>query len=155
MLWFERRVLSILENIWYSPCDSSLKIERAGASPGKARFVTSSKNLRLAKMTAWRDLRRSRACVRFESAIWPTACPAPGPRKDDDQNRYQDHQRIVKVELKRRIKALKAKELINQSHPSFIGKVFIREAGYEHGEIGNQARYIEKHLEPPFDLIEL
>jgi hypothetical protein len=59
----------------------------------------------------------------------------------------------VKVELKRRIKALKANELINQSHSLFIGKVFSREAGYEYGEIGNQARYIEKHLEPPSILL--
>src|SRR6266508_3401379 len=37
MLWFERRLLSIIENMWIPPCDTSLKIERAGASPGKAR----------------------------------------------------------------------------------------------------------------------
>src|SRR5262245_1979540 len=26
---------------------------------------------------------RSRACARFESAIWPAACPLPGPPKND------------------------------------------------------------------------
>src|SRR5262249_34305136 len=55
MLRFERRVLSILENMWYSPCDASLKIERAGASPGKARFVTRSKNLWLTNTTVLRS----------------------------------------------------------------------------------------------------
>jgi hypothetical protein len=50
-------------------------------------------------------------------------------------------------------KALMANELINQSHPLFIGKVLSREAGYEHGEVGNQARYAEKHLEPPSILL--
>jgi hypothetical protein len=117
-----------------------LKIERAGALPGQARFVTSSKNLRLAKMTAWRDLRRSRACVRFESAIWPTACPAPGPTKDDDQYRYQDHQQIVKIELKRRLKPLELNELINQSHALFISKFLGNEARCERYEVGNRAQ---------------
>ena len=46
----------------------------------------------------------------------------------------------MKVELNRRIKALKANELINHSHPLFIGNVFSREAGYERGEIGNRAK---------------
>ena len=55
----------------------------------------------------------------------------------------------MKVELKRRVKALKANELINQSHPLFIGKVLSREASYEHGKVSNRLQYIEKHLEPP------
>jgi hypothetical protein len=55
----------------------------------------------------------------------------------------------VKVEFKRRIKALKANELINQSRPLFTSKVLSREAGYEHDEVSNRAQYIEKHLAPP------
>jgi len=126
-----------------------LKIERAGASPGKARFVTRSQTLRLTKKTAWRDLWRSRVCARFESAIRPSVRSFPFPPKYDDQHRYQDHQQIVKVELKRRVKPLKANELINQNHPLFIGKFLGSEARYEHDEVGNRVRYIEKHSEPP------
>jgi hypothetical protein len=55
----------------------------------------------------------------------------------------------VKVEFKRRVKPLKADELINQNHPLFIGKFFGSEARYEHDEVDNRVRYIEKHLEPP------
>src|SRR5882672_757103 len=149
MLWFERRVLSIPENMWIPPCDSSLKVERAGASPGKAHFVTRSRNLQLTKRAARRDLWRSRACARFESAIRPTVCPIPRPPKDDDQYRYQDHQQVVKVEFKSRVKPLKMNELIDQGHPLFIGKFLNSEASYEHGEVGNRVRYVEKHLEPP------
>jgi hypothetical protein len=76
----------------------------------------------------------------FESAIWPTACPFPGPPKDDDQYRYQDHKQIVKVELKRRVKPLKADELIDQGHPLFISKFLNSEARYEDGEVGNRAQ---------------
>ena len=36
---------------------ADLKIERAGASPGKARFVTRSENLCINKGTGWRELR--------------------------------------------------------------------------------------------------
>jgi hypothetical protein len=79
----------------------------------------------------------------------PTVRPFPCSPKDDDQYRYQDQQQVVKLELKCRIKALEANELTDQSHPLFIGKVLNREAGYEHREVGNHARYIEKHLEPP------
>jgi hypothetical protein len=115
-----------------------LKIERAGASPGKARFVTSSQTLLLTRKTAWRDLWRSRVCAQFELAIWPTACSFPCPPKDDDQYRYQDHQQVAKVELKRRVKPLKANELIDQDHPLFIDKFFSSEARYEHDEVGNR-----------------
>ena len=85
----------------------------------------------------------------------PTVRPFPCSPKDDDQHRYQDPQWIVKGELKRRVKPLKVNELINQNHPLFIGKFLGSEARYEHGEVGNRLQYIEKHLEPPFDLIEL
>ena len=86
---------------------------------------------------------------RFESAIWPSVGPIPGTPKDDDQYRYQDHQQIVKVEFKRRLKPLKVNGLINQGHPLFIGKFLNSEARYEHDELGNRVQYIEKHLEPP------
>jgi hypothetical protein len=55
----------------------------------------------------------------------------------------------VKIELKRRVKPLKVNELINQNHPLFIGKFLGSEARYEHDEVGNRVRYIEKHSEPP------
>src|SRR5882672_9804919 len=138
MLWFERRVLSIPENMWIPPCDSSLKVERAGASPGKAHFVTRSRNLQHTKRAARRDLWRSRACARFESVKRPTVCPIPCPPKDDDQYRYQDHQQIVKVELKRRVKPLNANELIDQGHPLFLGKPLSSEARYEHGKVSDR-----------------
>jgi hypothetical protein len=79
----------------------------------------------------------------------------PGSPKDNDQYRYQDHQQIVKVELKRRVKPLKVNVLIDQDHPLFIGKLFRSEARYEHDEVGSRLQYIEKHSDPPFDLIEL
>src|SRR6266498_3558143 len=78
----------------------SLKIECAGASPGKARFVTRSQTLRLTKGTAWRNLWRSRVCARFESAIRPTVRTIPRSPKDDDQHRYQDHEQVVKFVFK-------------------------------------------------------
>jgi hypothetical protein len=40
-------------------------------------------------------------------------------------------------------------ELINQGHPLLIGKFFSSEARYEHDEVDNRVRYIEKHLNPP------
>ena len=43
MQWFERRVSSILDSMWYFPCDTSLKIERAGASPGNIHFLLAAK----------------------------------------------------------------------------------------------------------------
>jgi hypothetical protein len=85
----------------------------------------------------------------FESAIQPTVRPVPCPPKDDDQYCYQDHQQIVKVELKRRVNPLRVNELINQGNPLFIGKILGSEARYEHDEVDNCVRYIEKHLEPP------
>jgi hypothetical protein len=85
----------------------------------------------------------------FESAIWPAVCPIPSPPKDDDQYRYQDHQQIVKVELKRRVNPLKANELINQGNPLFIGKFLGREARYEHGKVSNHMQCMEKHMEHP------
>src|SRR4030095_15314967 len=86
--------------------------------------------------------------ARCESVIWPTTCPAPGTTKDDDQYRYQDHQQIVKIELKRRLKPLELNELINQSHALFISKFLGNEARYERYEVGNRAQQIEKHLAP-------
>jgi len=126
-----------------------LKIERAGASPGKARFVTRSQTLLLTRKTAWRDLWRSRVCARFESAIWPTVCPLPRPPNNVDQYRYQDHQHVAKVEFKGRAEPLMVNELINQVHPLFIGKFLGRESRYEYDEISNCVQYVEKHLEPP------
>ena len=55
----------------------------------------------------------------------------------------------MKVELKRRVNLLKVDELINQNHPLFIGKFLGSEARYEHDEVDNRVRYIEKHSEPP------
>ncbi|HKQ75276.1 MAG TPA: hypothetical protein VJ810_16375 [Blastocatellia bacterium] len=55
----------------------------------------------------------------------------------------------MKIEFKRRLKPLKVDELIDQGHPLFIGKFLGREARQKHGEVGNRAQYIEKHLEPP------
>src|SRR6266508_5590712 len=127
----------------------SLKIECAGASPGKARFVTRSQTLRLTKGTAWRNLWRSRVCARFESAIRPTVRTIPRSPKDDDQHRYQDHEQVVKIELKCGLKPLKVDELIDQGHPLFIGKFLGREARQKHDELVNRLQYIEKHLEPP------
>ena len=40
-------------------------------------------------------------------------------------------------------------ELIDQCDPLFIGNFLNSEVGYEHDEVGNRARQIEKHLEPP------
>ena len=85
----------------------------------------------------------------FESAIWPAVCPFPCPPKDDDQYRYQDHQQVVKVEIKHRVEPLNMNELIDQGHPLFIGKFLNSEASYEDGEVGDRAQYAEKHLEPP------
>src|SRR6266508_3321122 len=127
----------------------SLNIERAGALPGKAHFVTRSQTLRLTKGTAWRDLWRSRVCARFESAIRPTVRTIPRPPKDVDQYRYQDQQQVVKIELKRRLKPLKLDELIDQGYPLFIGNFLGHEARQKHDEVGNRSQYIEKHLEPP------
>src|SRR5262249_18669737 len=73
----------------------------------------------------------------------------PRPPKDDDQYRYQDHQQVVKIELKRRLKPLKVDVLIDQGHPLFIGKILGREARQKYDEVGNRLQYIEKHLEPP------
>ena len=87
--------------------------------------------------------------ARFELRIWPTVGPVPRPPKNDDQYRYQDNQQIVKVESKRCVKPLKVDELTDRGHPLFIGKFSGSEASYEDGEVGNQARYVEKHLEPP------
>ena len=81
----------------------------------------------------------------FESAIWPAVCPIPCFPKDGDQYRHQDHQQVVKVEFKRRVKPLEAHELIDQNHPLFIGKFLGCEARHENGEVGNRAQYIEKH----------
>jgi hypothetical protein len=77
----------------------------------------------------------------FESAIWPAVYPIPCPPKDDDQYRHQDHQRVVKVELKRRVNSLKANELINHGNSLFIGKPRISEARYEHGKVSNRMQY--------------
>jgi hypothetical protein len=85
----------------------------------------------------------------FESPIWPTVRTIPRPPKDVDQYRYQDHEQVVKTELKRRLKPLKVAELIDQGHPLFIGKIPGREARQKHDEVGNRLQYIEKHLEPP------
>jgi len=85
----------------------------------------------------------------FESAIRPTVRPTPCPPKDDDQYCYQDHEQIVKVELKRRVKPLRVNELINQGNPLFIGKFLDSEARYEHGKVSNRIQYIEKHSIPP------
>ena len=85
----------------------------------------------------------------FESAIWPAVYPIPCPPIDDDQYRHQDHQRVVKVEIKHRIESMKANELIDQGHPLFIGKFLNNEASYEDGEVGNRAQYAEKHLYLP------
>ncbi len=76
----------------------------------------------------------------FESTKWPTARFIPCPPKDDDQYRYQDHQQVVKVEFKRRVKSLTAHGLIDQNHPLFIGKFLGREARHENGEVGNRAQ---------------
>jgi len=79
----------------------------------------------------------------------PTVYPIPCPPKDDDQYCYQDHQQIVEVELKRRVKPLNANELIDQGHPLFLGKLLSSEAGYEHNEVSDRFQYIEKRLPPP------
>jgi hypothetical protein len=55
----------------------------------------------------------------------------------------------VKVKFKRRVKPLKAHELINQGHPLFIGKFLGYEPRHEHNEVGNRVQQIENHLEPP------
>jgi hypothetical protein len=78
--------------------------------------------------------------ARFESAIRPTACSFPCPPKDDDQYRYQGHQQIAKVELKRRVKPLKTHVLTDQGHSLFTGKFLNSEARYEHDEVGNRAQ---------------
>jgi len=54
----------------------------------------------------------------------------------------------VKVELERRVKLLRANELINQGNPLFIGKFLGSEAHYEHGKVSNRIQYIEKHSIP-------
>ena len=76
----------------------------------------------------------------FESTKWPTSRFIPCPPKDDDQCRYQDHQQVMRVEFKRRVKPLKAHELIDQNHPLFTGKFLGREARHENGEVGNRAQ---------------
>jgi len=114
-----------------------LKIERAGASPGKARFVIHSQTLWLTKRTDRGDEWRSRARARFESAKRPTVCSFPRPPKDDDQYRYQDHQQVVKIEFESRIKPMKMDELTDQGRPLFIGKSLDSEASYEDCEVGN------------------
>jgi hypothetical protein len=76
----------------------------------------------------------------FESTKWPAARFIPCPPKDDDQYRYQDHQLVVKVEFKRRVKPLKAHELIDQNHPLFIVTFLGHEAHHENGEVGNRAQ---------------
>ena len=87
--------------------------------------------------------------------IRPTVRTISRPPKDVDQYRYQDkQQQVVKIELKRHLKPLKVDELIDQGHPLFIGKFLGREARQKHDEVGNRLQYIEKHLEPSFDLIE-
>ena len=63
------------------------------------------------------------------------------PPKDDDQYCYQDHQQIVEVELKRRVKPLNANELIDQGHPLFLGKLLSSEARDEHDEVSNRFQY--------------
>ncbi len=40
----------------------------------------------------------------------PTVRTIPRHPKDVDQYRYQDHQQVVKIELKRRLKAMKVDE---------------------------------------------
>ena len=87
--------------------------------------------------------------MRFESTIWPSVGPIPRSPKNDDQDRDQDHQQIVKIEFKRRPESLKENGLINQSHSLFIGKILNPEARYEHYEVGNRVQKIEKHMEPP------
>src|SRR5215813_14473074 len=136
MLRFDRRVLSILENIWYSPLKYEFEDRACRRLPGNARFVTRSQTLRLTKRTAWRDLWRSRVCARFESAIRPTVRTIPRPPKDVGQHRYQDNQQVVKIELKRRLKPLKVDELIDQGHSLFIGKILDCEARQKHDEVG-------------------
>jgi len=44
------------------------------------------------------------------------------------------------TEFKRRVKPLKAHELIDQGHPLFISKFLNSEARYEDGEVGNRAQ---------------
>jgi hypothetical protein len=90
---------------------------------------------RMEKPVAFESMR-----AQSESAIWPAACPLPGSPKDDDQYRYQDHQQIVKVEFKRRLKPLKVNGLINQGYPLFIGKFINSKARYEHDEVGNRSQ---------------
>ncbi len=138
-----------METCSIPPCDASLKIERADALPGKARFVTRSQTLWFTKRTTRGDEWRSIACSRFESATRPAVCPVPRPQKDVNQNRYQDRQQIVEVELKCRIKPLKIDELIKQGHPLFIDEFLGSEARYDYSEVGNRAQYVEKHLSPP------
>jgi hypothetical protein len=92
---------------------------------------------------------RALSCACVGSTKWPTVCSIPCPPNDDDQDSYQDHQQVVKVELKRHVKPLKVDELINYNHPLFIGKFLGSEARYERDEVDNRVRYIEKHLEPP------
>jgi hypothetical protein len=69
--------------------------------------------------------------------------------KDDDQYRYQDHEQVMKIELKRGLKPLKVDELIDQGHPLFVSKFLGLEARQKYDEVGNRLQYIEKHLEPP------
>jgi hypothetical protein len=57
----------------------------------------------------------------FESTIWLAVGPIPCSLKNDDQYRYQDHQQVVKVEFKRRLKPLKVDVLIDQGYPLFRG----------------------------------
>ena len=66
--------------------------------------------------------------------------PYPRPQKYDDQYRYRDHQQIVKIELKRRLKPIELNELINQSHALFISTFLGNEARYEQYEVGNRAQ---------------
>jgi hypothetical protein len=85
----------------------------------------------------------------FELTIWPTVRPIPCPPKNDDQDRDQDHQQVVKIEFKRRIKPLKMNELADQDNPLLIGNFLGRETRYEHDGASNHVQYVEKHLEPP------
>jgi hypothetical protein len=140
MLWFERRLLSILENMWYSPLwfEFEDRACRRFAWQGSLRYQ--QPNPMTQKGTAWKEKRPSRACVRFESTIWPSVGPIPRSPKNDDQDRDQDHQQVVKIEFKRRPEPLKENGLINQSHSLFIGKILNPEARYEHYEIGNRVQ---------------
>ena len=85
----------------------------------------------------------------IESPIRPTVRTIPRPPKDINQHNNQDHQQVVKIELKSRLKPLKVDELIDQGRPLFIGKILGHETRQKRYKVRNRLQYIEKHLEPP------